>query len=337
MSIIRMFVRILRAIRGSPSRAAVSFALSAIMLSAIVAALENRLMAAETGVQPFIKNVSTIVDFLILDPLMIAAFLSAVRSIRDIGINLPDRFLIPPSVAGGFGVMAAYYGSFSFNGFRDALILGPGLYGITATGWVVFFFTAVVMSVVFYALFAQAIYIGYVRRLAQCDISYRPLHMDGCAGLRSRAAPAWYMLNGLVLLLLVFMLFYVQDNYINHIKRSLRLEGFVVYLIIAPLVFLAPVYHLRRLMLQHRSRLISKVDTAYDSLCFDQLSLAPADAGTVEGQIAALIRLRSTVSAFPTWPLPVPQLAQSVAYYVGPLTGTVLKLAPSVSKYVVGI
>lgn len=310
-----------------PALLALGFGLLATSTTITCAALEGRLFSAEHGVQPYLWNLSTIADFLLLDPLIIFCFGLSIQAMRSLRIPFPIRQLVGVGACLGFASMLGYISSFRTGRFLDALVIGPGIKNITVTGWTAFLWTWIVLSFVYFSAVAHFYYIRYVCRLTRADIAYRPLHEDNCGGHHRYASPSWYFTNGMAAGLLVFIGFYIQDKVINHMQDSNRLAYFALYVVLAPSLFLPPVLHLRRLMLASKREMISDLQHRFE-LAFRSSGMG----GSPPKECGELIDLRKNFSTFPEWPLPIAQLVGSVAYWVGPLMPALKALATLIGK-----
>ena len=310
-----------------PGLLAIAFGLVATSTTVTFAALEGRLLSAENGVQPFIWNVSTIADFVLLNPLIIYSFGLSIRAMLTLRVQLPIRRLAVLGAILAFVSMFGYIQSFSKVRFFDAISIGPGIKEITLTGWTTLTWTWLALSFVYFSVVSQLYYIRHVWRLADSDIAYEPLHADECGGYHRYALPSWYFINGMVAGLLVFIGFYVQDRLVNHLQDSNRLAYLTVYIVLAPSLFLPPVLHLRRLMRTSKRKMISNVQQKFD-LAFNDWKKTCSEPNALK----ELIELRKNISGFPEWPLPIAQLFGSLVYWVGPLMPVLNSLANLVGK-----
>ncbi len=331
---------------NTPLRRAVKFGAVASASTVLCVALEGRLWDAEPGVEPFIWNFSTLLDFLVLDPLVILFLGLSLRSMRPLGINTPSHGLAALAAGLGFGTMTLYYGSFGTGVFRDAVVLGPGFEGVTRAGWVVFWWTALALSYIYFAVIAQVRYLLRISRVRLTDVRYEPLHADECGGFLRLSKPAWWFLNAMLMGLLIFVGFYLQDKYLNTSFLALqppeirvsgrppgfRLYAFWVYLIIVASFFVPPVLHLRRLMQQARDRMLAPLKGRFDLL--EENLLRPDGISTkdLKDNLTALVELRKQVSGFPDWPLPAQQLLRSAV--LGPFVASLPKLVEVLSKLI---
>lgn len=320
-----------------PPLAAWVFSVVATGSSCIAAALEGRLLTAEVGVKPLIANLSTLVDFLILDPLGIYFSLRCVTAAA--ALDIPTTTL--RRLTGAFVIavicMAFYVRSFLEGRFLDAAVSAPGIGGITVTGWVVFSWTTVFLAVICLGLMAQVAYCLAIFRLTPHEMRYYPLHQDRSGGMMRFAEPAWHFLNAMLILFAISIGFVVQDWLINRVDSSLRLQGSVAYALVAIPLFLAPVLRLRHFMIQHRDGILRQLYLSHPVIGVPLFDRAPADLRGILPEVESFLRLRNQVEQFPTWPLPLAVRVKVLPYLIGPVVPLALKLLEYISGVLRGM
>ncbi|MCP5352575.1 MAG: hypothetical protein H6926_05235 [Chromatiales bacterium] len=321
----------------SPLQLALLYAVLSLGTSVIFASAENRLFdsgeALVKGVtyviHPFVDNLSTIFDFLILNPLVLYFLAQSRLSTKQVVARHGRSRLIPPyhrfgllflSIALAVKAMLFYFDGFLGGHYFDAVIAPneSGLVQITLTGWVVFFWTSLFISLLFYQLFQAAWYTVFVVSLRSSDIVYEPFHPDGVGGLAYTMRPILDLIRAMGILLIIFMVFYLHDFFVHEIHESKRIYGFVIYIgVVTPLV-LAPLIHVHRLMEEQRDKLVktaySKLENrtvlpVLENLDFTDQSKAKLIDDAVSGLRNYAIFLRS----LPCWPMPVRTMIESLS------------------------
>lgn len=293
---------------------AVAFSVLATISTAVAASIEGRLLTAETGVQPFVSNYSTIVDFAILDPLLIVALGYALKSIRELRLVMLNSAHVVMSLAVGV-ILTYFYAKFSTcgGGFFDAFITQRG---VTLAGWIAFGWTGLILSIVVHAIIAQLRYVFAILSLSSTSVKYDPMHEDNCGGFQRLSLPSWYFLHAALVGLLIFVGFFIQDGFINKAASGFRLACFVVFAVGAPTVFLIPVLRLRAIMRELKAKHFAFIQSQYDKLVKESEVGTAVNPKQLSEGVGELVKLRKQISNFPSWPLPLPQVAQSAAYCV---------------------
>jgi hypothetical protein len=303
-----------------PSVAALLFLILSLTTSVLFAMRQGHLATSPDGVQPFARNYSTLVDFALLDPLVIFFVLRSMRAAQKLGVRELGWWAAVAGILGVLG-MALYVHSFvdirpGETAHLDALIPKAEWSGVSGTGWVVFAWTALFIGLCFGGLISQAFYLRRLYRLPRLE-SYQPLHEDDAAGVRAEVQPAIDFLGAMFSCLLIFAMFYLQDHYINHMDASVRLQlGLFVYILIATPLFLTPCWKLHLLMCKEREDMARGVDRRFKQL-WPRVLADSSDSGDVSNA-CTLIGLREQIAKFPVWPLPVVEWTKTVAFLGGP-------------------
>jgi hypothetical protein len=311
---------------STPLLLASSFCVLATGSSVVAALWEGRLVGVEhvnpqvgvvLTVIPFSRNISTLVDFLILNPLVIFFLQRSHLQKRRVEAGLGLANPIPPYHRFGLCILSACLGIYGMkfyvtgSQFFDATMV-PGKDGrstITATGWIVYSWTALYMAGVCYAVIEQGVHASRVITLSERKIPYEPFHPDNAAGVRFIMEPTLSFAYAMIGLLLTFVVFIVHDKILYHIESN-RLWAFAIYIVLVLPLFGLPFYHLHRLMKQRSSEYLLDLTTVVSGLVFLRRDDRSAqDWTTVKSRLAAMEELdkyRKTVSSFPVWPVSIP-------------------------------
>lgn len=324
-----------------PAPLALGYSVLATSTSMIVAQIEGRLWHHQdivisggrvVRVAPFIENVSTLADFILLNPIIILFLLSATQKRREVYVKMQAGEQIPLyhrigltvlAVAFGFTAMKVYVGG--FNQFFDATIIPSGIDStqITGAGWVVFSWTAIFISFLFYSCAEQAFYAKYVISLRKKDLPYRPLHYDRAGGARFLMEPSLKFAYAMIALLIVFAAFIVYDKILHHISDSNRLWGFVFYVAIIVPLFVFPFLRLHTLMKERRDEYLIEVSGALDEILLTaKMIKTNISVSKIQKNISSMEyyeRYRKTVTEFPVWPLPLAISAPPIGSIVAAL------------------
>lgn len=299
-----IFRLIPRFVSESPRPAALIFAVSSTSTSCLAAWLEGRLFSAERGVWPFWSNISTLVDFLVLDPLTIYYITRSYNAVcqatqaKKIVHNWKNPLLLAVTAV---ATMASYVHSFLDGHILDATIIAPGVKGITVTGWVVFAWTTLFIYVLYQGLYIQLKYVTGI--LSLTSVSYEPFHEDRSGGLRVLVRPSLEFLKAMLMLFIIFVVFYYQDRVVYQFEESLRLDqGLIAYVVVALPLFLMPLFKVHWLMLKARDALAARLNKRFSEV----LGALDRDSGANLKQAAeemeSVVIIRKHIDAFPTWP-----------------------------------
>lgn len=324
--------------RSKPCFWALLYAVIATSLSIFSAHSEGRLWLAEAGVHPFKKNISTLVDFSILNPLVILFLLRSwnlkikalVKLRKPIGIKPYHVFgLSLLALTIGCVAMKLYVAGFLHGDFFDATIVRQNEYTfITLTGWVVFIFTALFISFVTFMIFLEVFYVRNILSLRACDVTYSPLHIDGSGGLSFLVRPSLNFVYAAIVIGIIFVVFVLQDHFIFQIKESNRLTLISIYV---PFIFILlglPILHLRRIMSEFRNSYLIAVGNAVEKAMKASNNQGFLEVGQAENYLSlvdCIDNYRKLASELPIWPLPTKS-------FVTPLSSALISLSPLVYK-----
>lgn len=339
----------------SPKALALGYCLLSILTSFVISAFEGTLaektksvyMGNEVLVFPLIYNFSTLLDFLILNPLILYFFLKAKYSIDDV-YSLVEKsrplslyhqkgLLITLTVVATI-CMQLYYSGFFDKGIFDAVIQPDslGVLHITATGYVVYFWTALFLALMFYFLVYVFEYAFFIISLNKIEIDYQPYHHDEAAGLHFVMKPILSFGTGMLLMLLMFLVFAVYD-FLFFGSSTLRMVGLYIYLLVIFPTFFLPYYKLHIYMLACRNQYLVAFQMNFPivtknqffSCNFKETEHFKEFCNSFESQNS----LRKTLLAFPVWPLPPTEAIskQTLAVIVA-LIPPIIKLFTAVSS-----
>jgi hypothetical protein len=328
----------------SPFGLAISFAILATVTSVVAAYLEGRLTTAthatspdgtSISIVPFSGNVSTLVDFILLDPLVIY-FLQRSRIQRRVtDAVLKARQGLSPYHRVGLMIICAMLGIYAMkfyvegSRFYDASLI-PGANGqatITVTGWIVCSWTALYIAWLSFSAIEHGAHVVRLMSLAESDIPYSPFHPDGAGGVRVLMDPSLSFGYAMIGLLATFVVFVIHDKVIYHIHSN-RLLGFGLYIIVAVPLFALPFCKLHELMKTRRDKYL--FDSLDQTLADARIAGDRKDWTALAGCVAAVEsadKYRKLVNAFPVWPVPL-------ALALPSLSSAAAAMIPFVQKFI---
>lgn len=337
------------------------YAISATCSSVAVAFIEGRLFFKTTVtiknstifINPLLSNLSTLIDFILLNPLTIFFLQSSYMAIKKVYIEMNQTDRIPPyhrygllvlSATLGTVIMVLYYQNFLMGDFFDAIIIpnNDGIPIITATGWVVFFWTAFFISFIIYRVADQFAYVIFIFSLSVKDISYKPFHQDESAGLKVLMQPSLFFFRAMVVLLIIFIVFTIQDKLLFDIDESNRLWGIIAYFSIAAPLFLFPLFQLHDLMLIWREKYLNVINQIMDPIIKEDI-LRTISAQKSEKLkeylylLESLEKYRSILCNFPIWPLPRRSLIEPISILTTALLPILHKIILLAAKHIVPV
>jgi hypothetical protein len=287
------------------------------------------------SIVPFSRNLSTLVDFIVLDPLVIYFLLRSQMQWRTVNQRLKIKGKLPPYHRVGLMMLCATLGIFAMkfyvegSVFYDATLIpkANGQPAITVTGWIVYSWTAAYIAFLSLCVIEHGVHIARLLTLSESDIPYAPFHPDGAGGVRFLMEPSLTAGYAMIGLLATFVVFLIHDRIIYHIHSN-RLLGFGVYIVVALPLFALPFWKLHELMKARR-----------DEYLFDSLDQTLADARSagdrrdwtaLAGCVAAIEsadKYKKLVSAFPVWPV-------SFALALPSLSSVAAAAIPFVQKFI---
>ncbi len=341
-------------IHSSPFVLAICYAIAATLSSVALALIQGQLFSktivaignTKITIYPLINNFSTLIDFTLLNPAVIYFLQSSFRSINKVYIKTGRGNPIPPYHRYGLLVLSAvigttamlyYYMGFMVGDYFDAIISvdSAGNPIITLLGWAVFFWTTLFIIFVIYRASDQFAYVIFILTLSEKDLSYKPYHPDESAGIRKYIQPSILFFRAMVVLLLTFVAFSIQDKLLFYIDESNRLWGLVAYFCVSAPLFFLPLFHLHKLMINCRQKYLAEINQIIDPL----IKKYPLTDMSIEQSIElkehlsfmeSLEKYRRLLSSFPIWPLPRRSLIEPLSILAGaamPIVHKVILLA----------
>ncbi len=340
----------------SPFTAAFAYSILATGTSALAAAVEGRLIdgthiywgRTQLFVHPFASNFSTLLDFAILNPLVIFFLFRSRQTVIDEPLLAPadtraDRalhwFAAVSCVVLSIVLMLCYSHSFLYGKFFDAVVAisDQGETFVTVTGWVVLFWTGLFTYIVLMGALNQINYIVRICQLRLSDLVYDPLHEDGAAGLRVFAKPALEFTKASLTLLVIGVVFWVYDRIMIGAPLTDRTASIAIFALIVFPLFAIPIARLHFIMCDLRENLLKSMLEGESRLlrCLRRSLVrrrrGPHSMKQLADEIEATEKLRNTVMSYPTWPMPTTTLVSCGAYFASIATPAVTKLMPVVS------
>lgn len=345
VSVVRVW-RVAEMALASPVGLAASFAILATFSSVAVAHFEGRLTTIQHGVTatgasvaivPFIGNLSTLVDFVLLNPVVIYFLQRSRRQRNLVDSKLGVTRTLPLYHRAGLALLCAVMGVYAMkfyvegSQFFDATLIpdAGGHSRITATGWVVYSWTALYIAWLLFAMIEHGVHVARILNLRPIDIPYSPYHPDNGGGVRFLMEPSLSAGYAMIGLLATFVIFVIHDRLLYHIESN-RLFGFVLYVAVALPMFSLPFCKLHQLMKVRRDEyLLSSLD---ETLSAVRGASERADWGALAGCVATMEsaeKYRKIVCSFPVWPIPMALALPSLGSVGGAIVPIVQKLISS--------
>lgn len=341
--------------RTTPARAAALYAWLAVGTSIASSLLEGRFIGEglvtwrgdSYRIYPFIYNFSTILDFLLLNPLVIFYLHSSRAAMRRLSGLRPSAVddVRPHGYLWASGCMVAailamslYYSGFLSGNFFDAVVAisADGRRLVTITGWIVFIWTAIAIYYVFIAVGDQCSYLLFVNRLRPEQVAYDPTHNDEVAGFRTYAEPALYFLKLSAVVLVALLVFAVYDFMVFDVSESRRIWFLPAYLLVVVPLTLTPIIHLHKLMKEKRAEMLQLVVLPARNLLVPVIGEVRTSGlrsySDAARELEALDVVRNWVLRQPVWPLPIKTLVSAGAY----LSSVALPVIPKLFELVLG-
>ena len=344
----------MRSIKISPFRLAFLYSVvsttSVITISLIEGTLWNENIHVIDGIAfvqyPFLQNVSTIADFVFLNPTMIyfmlranIGFLHAANHFhRDIGPSPFNKIgLILVSSVVGFSAMAFYFSDFLGEKFFTAAFEpnANGVAQLSYTGLIIFFMTAPIISSLVFFIFQMLVYIKFVRSLTNKDIVFKLLP-NLSADTKIAIYPcvqAAYVLTTLFVVLLVFVF---RDFYQFSIEQSNRVWSFAPYIIACLIIFL-PFKHLHNIMKENKNIIIEESTAALQKTVISKTgsgnSNSKIDATKLRESLDDIIKLKEFYQTIPVWPISFDKiLLPNISFVISSVT-ILYKTATLISNF----
>jgi hypothetical protein len=245
------------------------YAISSFSTTAILAKIEGRLMSSEPGTFPLMYNISTILDFLILNPLCIY-FLFKSRENKSLinsytkKYNNPSNYYIIFSIIFSISLsiilIYKYYLSFLNNEIYDAIFLEiNGIKTLTISGYSALFWTFLFISLLLTFIMIEIHHVFNILRINTSDIEYVPSHSDQSGGIKKFLDPSLYFLISAVCISLIFLIFIIQDRIIYSSSANNRLSLIPLYSPVAILLLIIPLLKLHDLMKKKKDDYLNNI------------------------------------------------------------------------------
>lgn len=318
----RLFYRKIR--RHSPLLLAVAYSVFSIATTCIAAILNGGFIeqtqlaynGVATPVRPLVHNYSTLIDFALLNPLVIyflrASQISGDYCIKRLKRNemlpTPLRILVfVLSAVIAVAAMKLYFDGFT-NGAYFTVMIRPDLYGktsLTLTGYTTFCWTVIFMTYLFYRVFEHACFARSILSITKRDIRYSPYHADQSGGFKYIASPCLLFVYAMAGMLCMFIIFILQDKIIYSINESIRHVGLYFYIFIGIPLFLIPILHIHNIMQEHKDGFLKLISELLSIARYDkELTNSKDNMYSCFIYIQAIEAHHNLSRALPAWPLP---------------------------------
>lgn len=327
--------------RPNPRSLAIAYGILASTIAGGVSFLDGTLYGERTihyggatfTQYPYIYNVSTILDFALLNPIAICFLLKArsgfVRAFHHFKKGEPmSQFnkvgVIFVSIAVGFSAMWFYFQGFvGKTFFTESFAIGStGTAVITCTGWAIFVFTSVFISLVVLATIEFGNYVLFIRNLGTDDFRFS-LPPGVSEDIRIAVIPCTYVAYVLATLFVVLSVFIFRDFYQFDIRESRRVWLFAPY-VIACLVAFLPFWHLHQVMTARKDTIIETSNSAIErdiSDSGDAAHGAGIDPQKLTQAVDKIDKLQSFYGSIPVWPVSAKTLAlPNLSFLVSSMT-----------------
>jgi hypothetical protein len=173
--------------------------------------------------------------------------------------------------------------------------------------------------------------------VAHAQLHMLPLHPDkagglrpvGHLGLRNQYVLTLFGLN-IVIMMIVSYLFLEFSG----LLISLMAAAIVAYLILGPLVFMAPLLPFRGAMLRNKAKLMSEVALRLRVELDHLRARLPSDTITAEDEalIARLRKIGAVIDELPVWPFDAATLRKFLTAYVLPIVSSIALPVATMAK-----
>ena len=268
---------------------------------------------------PYIRNISTIFDFAIFDPIAIFFLLNARRGFKTAFQHFEKNDAFTPfhqvaiilvSIILGLAAMWFYFkGLIDRNIYTESF--APGANDrtiITTAGWAIFIFTSAFIALVALVTIEFGNYILFVRQLGVDRFRFT-LPPNISADIKIAASPCVHAAYVLATLFFTLAIFVIQDAYQFDIRESRRVWLLAPYVIACIITFL-PFWHLHKVMSERKKIIIDNNNEAIekDITTTDRDSLeawAQIDPNKLSQFIDKIRDLQSFYDIIPVWPVSV--------------------------------
>ena len=230
----------------------------------------------------------------------------------------------------------------------DALLIFPGTNKFVVW-WNYYTFTffshQIVIAVMLYAAIFSIIRISQFILLLrfffnEVKIDIKPLHPDGCGGLRPLggfSVNLGYVLGALdtsVILTVYFQSYLLGGNLGDFVWPPAIVLFISVYSVCAPVVFFAPIGTAHKAMREAKERELLVISKQFELDYENMMKSLPSKTNiviTAIGNIEQLKRLYRIVQDFPVWPFNIQNLVRFVVSVLGPF---ILSIFPTILSLV---
>ena len=266
-----------RHLRNSPAAAACGYCALSLITTLLASSCEGLFIHGSVvtwnnksyAIHPLISNFSTLLDFALLNPLLIFYLLKAQEARLKILTHPSHKFSYRVSwvrsaacMVIAVAMMSAYYFGFLQGNYFDAIVAlsSDGSRLITVAGWAVFFWTTLSLYITLVGVTNQTINARDV--LTRTRGHLIPLyHEDNSPGLSYLAEPGLFFLKAMASLLAIFIVFVIYDYFVFSVRDSHRVLALGPYVVVVFPLFLAPILRFHRLMKGRRSEILASLLT----------------------------------------------------------------------------
>ena len=309
--------------RPSATWIAVTYGVLATLITLAFSAAEGTLwveqrfsIKGEDVVQyPYVRNVSTILDFAVLNPLAIFFTLKAREGYQSAFSHFKKGGEIPAYhkfglafVSGMVGVstMWFYFSSFIGQDFYTEAFAPNGDAGarVTITGWSIFVFTAPVIAIIAFAIFEFGNYLRFVIALDAKEFAFRlpPAMADD---FKIAVKPCIYAAYILFILFVVLAVFLIRDYLQYDIEESQRIWLLAPYMCACLIVFI-PFFHMHQIMKSLRSEVVEGstrlIEKRLGLQGLDHAFETNVDGEELIKSVDEIQKLQAFHASIPTWP-----------------------------------
>jgi hypothetical protein len=194
---------------------------------------------------------------------------------------------------------------------------------ILTTGWALFALYSVLISVIFVAITIYWLY----QTFNKFRINIRPLHPDHSGGLSplgnfSLRLSYFIVVIGFILIVTPITRNYVVDGSLSFRWTTELLLSLSFYLLLAPIVFFAPISVAHNAMLTAKSNLLLRIANRFDKE-FDRIQVElkenNGDLDFNTENLKKLQLLHDTTNQFPVWPFSLGNIKRFISTYISPL------------------
>ena len=165
------------------------------------------------------------------------------------------------------------------------------------------------------------------------QINYIPFHEDDVGGIKPIVQPCIEFAYAMIFLLLIFVLFLIQDFIIDKSSETLRLQGFILYIILSIPLFYIPLIHIHNLMKEKKvfysngiSVWMEKLVGADMQKAFPEKCITTQRCDEFVKSLEVVEKYKKIISEFPTWPLSKLKVLPPISSFIGALIPITIKI-----------